>query len=224
VDVNVHPAKSAVRLRGGRSAYPLVVGTIRAALAPERDGGGLASPEGELTELAPIGQFAGRCIIAQEGDELLILDQHGAHERILYERLLKNPRAEPVALPAPVVVLLPEDLAPEAWNFEAELSSLGFEFEPFGEGAVRLSKAPETVSDAEAALLAALGALAGGEDLAKALACKGSTRFGESLSREEMEVLLRDWASSKFPEVCPHGRPIVKRIRLADLLRDFGRI
>jgi DNA mismatch repair protein MutL len=224
VDVNVHPAKSAVRLRGGRSAYPLVVGTIRAALAPERDGGGLASPEGELTELAPIGQFAGRCIIAQEGDELLILDQHGAHERILYERLLKNPRAEPVALPAPVVVLLPEDLAPEAWNFEAELSSLGFEFEPFGEGAVRLIKAPETVSDAEAALLAALGALAGGEDLAKALACKGSTRFGESLSREEMEVLIREWASCKFPEVCPHGRPIVKRIRLAELLRDFGRI
>src|ERR687883_71762 len=51
---------------------------------------------------------------------------------------------------------------------------------------------------------AALHALAGGEDLAKALACKGSTRFGENLSREEMEVLLREWASSKFPEVCPH--------------------
>ena len=67
VDVNVHPAKSAVRLRGGRSAYPLVVGTIRAALAPERDGGGLASPEGELTELAPIGQFAGRSVM----DEML---------------------------------------------------------------------------------------------------------------------------------------------------------
>ena len=65
VDVNVHPAKSAVRLRGGRSAYPLVVGTIRAALAPEGDGRGAASPEGEITELAPIGQFAGRCIMAQ---------------------------------------------------------------------------------------------------------------------------------------------------------------
>jgi DNA mismatch repair protein MutL len=65
VDVNVHPAKSAVRLRGGRSAYPLVVGTIRTALAPEGDGGGVASPEGEIIELAPIGQFAGRCIMAQ---------------------------------------------------------------------------------------------------------------------------------------------------------------
>jgi DNA mismatch repair protein MutL len=89
---------------------------------------------------------------------------------------------------------------------------------------VRLSRAPETVTDAEAALLAALGALAGGEDLAKALACKGSTRFGESLSREEMEELLREWASCEFRDVCPHGRPIVRRVRLADLLREFGRV
>ena len=59
VDVNVHPAKSAVRLRGGRSAYPLVVGTIRAAL--ERDIGAGAAPEEGGTGLTPIGQFAGRC-------------------------------------------------------------------------------------------------------------------------------------------------------------------
>jgi DNA mismatch repair protein MutL len=61
VDVNVHPAKSAVRLRGGRSAYPLVVGTIRAALALERDAGAGAAREEGDTELTPIGQFAGRC-------------------------------------------------------------------------------------------------------------------------------------------------------------------
>src|ERR687893_775712 len=224
VDVNVHPAKSAVRLRGGRSAYPLVVGTIRAALALERDLGGGAPPEEGGTELTPIGQFAGRCIIAQEGDELIILDQHGAHERVLYERLLKNPKAAPVALPEPVVVRLPEELASEAWDFEAELNSLGFQFEPFGDGALRVSGVPETVVDAGAALLAALGALVGGEDLAKALACKGSTRFGQELSQEEMEGLLEEWASCEFPEICPHGRPIVKRVRLADLLREFGRV
>jgi DNA mismatch repair protein MutL len=65
VDVNVHPAKSAVRLRGGRSAYPLVVGTIRSALAPERAQGGAAPTEGQDAELTLIGQFAGRCIITQ---------------------------------------------------------------------------------------------------------------------------------------------------------------
>ena len=99
-----------------------------------------------------------------------------------------------------------------------------FEFEPFGEESVRVLSAPETVTDPEAALLAALGALAGGEDLAKALACKGSTRFGENLTREEMELLLKDWAATDFKEICPHGRPIVKRVKLADLLREFGRL
>ena len=65
VDVNVHPAKSAVRLRGGRSAYPLVVGTIRAALSPDRGPGAGVPAEEAGTELIPIGQFAGRCIVAQ---------------------------------------------------------------------------------------------------------------------------------------------------------------
>ena len=159
----------------------------------------------------------------EEGEELIILDQHGAHERILYEKLLENPEATPVALPSPTVVRLPADLAPEVWSFERELNTLGFEFEPFGEEAVRVTKAPEPVADPEAALLAALGALAGGEDLAKALACKGSTRFGEDLTGEEMEVLLREWSATKFKDICPHGRPIVKRIGLTDLLREFGR-
>ena len=223
VDVNVHPAKSAVRLRGGRSAYPLVVGTIRAALSPDR-GPGAGVPEEEIgPELTPIGQFTGRCIIAQEGDELVILDQHGAHERILYERLRENPQSAPVPLENPAVAVLPEELAPEAWASEAELGSLGFLFEPFGADRVRISAAPATATDPEAAFLAALHALAGGEDLAKALACKGSTKFGAYLSKEEMAALLQEWSSCEFPGVCPHGRPIVKRVALGDLLREFGR-
>lgn len=224
VDVNVHPAKSAVRLRGGRSAYPLVVGTIRSALAGEQEPGGGLAEEEPHSGLDLIGQFAGRCILAQEGEQLIILDQHGAHERVLYERFSVSLQAAPAKLANPVVAHLPEDLAPEVWNFDVELAKLGFEVEPFGEGAVRVLAAPETVTDPETALLAAVEALAGGEDLAKALACKGSRKFGESLSREEMEILLKEWAACEFKEICPHGRPIVKRIALTDLLREFGRV
>ena len=222
VDVNVHPAKSAVRLRGGRSAYPLVVGAIRAALAPQREpGGGVSEEPG--TELVPIGQFAGRCIVAEMGEELILLDQHGAHERILYERLQKSVKSEAVKLEKPVTAQLSADLAPEVWNFEAELHSLGFRVEPFGSGAVRVLSAPPSATDPAAALVAAVEALAGGEDLAKALACKGSTRFGEKLSKTEMASLLDEWSACEFKEICPHGRPIVRRVTLAELLRGFGR-
>ena len=85
------------------------------------------------------------------------------------------------------------------------MQALGFRFEPFGEGAVRISAVPETVTDPETALLAALHALAGAEDLAKALACKGSTRFGESLSTDEMEVLLQEWSETEFREANPRS-------------------
>ncbi len=223
VDVNVHPAKSAVRLRGGRSAYPLVVGAIRSVLSLEKEERGGDRGDEESSGLALIGQFAGRCILAEAGEELLILDQHGAHERVLYERLLENPAGRAVETSLPLFVQLPEDLAPEVWSFEKDLEALGFRFEPFGSEAVRVHAAPEGIAEPESGFVAAVEALAGGEDLAKALACKGSRKFGESLSPDEMESLLEEWASCEFREVCPHGRPIVKRLKFADLLREFGR-
>ena len=67
---------------------------------------------------------------------------------------------------------------------------------------MRISAVPQTVSDPETAFLAALRALVGGEDLAKALACKGSTRFGESLPAEEMRILLAEWSECEFRETC----------------------
>jgi DNA mismatch repair protein MutL len=101
---------------------------------------------------------------------------------------------------------------------------LGFRLGPFGEDTVRITAVPGTVTDPEVALLGALHALAGGEDLAKALACKGSTRLGETLSPEELRALLAEWNVCEFRDVCPHGRPIVKRLSLPDLLREFGRL
>ncbi|HZF59896.1 MAG TPA: hypothetical protein VEZ19_15645 [Rubrobacter sp.] len=140
----------------------------------------------------------------QEGDGLIILDQHGAHERILYERLRENPEAAPATLESPATAILPENLAPELWAFEEDLGSLGFLFESFGPDAVRVTAAPETAVDPEAAFLAALQAMAGGENLAKALACKkGSTKFGENLSGEGVAAMLDEWSCCEFPKTCP---------------------
>ncbi|QYJ16519.1 DNA mismatch repair protein MutL [Rubrobacter xylanophilus DSM 9941] len=224
VDVNVHPAKRAVRLRGGRSAYPLVVGAVRAALELGGRRGGGSSPGQGGGGLSLIGQFAGRCIVAQQGDALLLIDQHGAHERVLYERLLYGPAEPPVSLEPPAVVRLPGGpLRDEVWAFESELAAAGFRLEPFGEDAVRVLAAPRGLGEVAAGFLGALEALAGGEDYLKALACRGADRFGEELDRARMARLLEDWASTRFPEICPHGRPIVRRIALGELLRGFGR-
>ena len=89
---------------------------------------------------------------------------------------------------------------------------------------MRLTRAAETVTDLEEAFLGAIEAIAGGEDLEKALACRGSTKLGESLTREGMVSLLKEWSACELRAVCPHGRPIVKRIGLAELLREFGRV
>jgi hypothetical protein len=79
---------------------------------------------------------------------------------------------------------------------------LGFRLEPFGGDAVRLLAAPLAVTDPEGAFLGAVEALAGGEDLAKALACRGSTKFGEELSREALDALLEAWAACEFGHTC----------------------
>lgn len=89
---------------------------------------------------------------------------------------------------------------------------------------MRLTRAAETVTDLEEAFLGAIEAIAGGEDLEKALACRGSTKLGESLTREGMVSLLKEWSACEFRAVCPHGRPIVKRIGLAELLRELVRV
>ena len=82
------------------------------------------------------------------------------------------------------------------------------------------------MTDPEGAFLGAVEALAGGDDLAKPIACRGYTKIEEELSREALEKkLLGEWSAAEFGEVCPHGRPpIVKRVGLADLLREFGRM
>ena len=117
---------------------------------------------------------------------------------------------------------MPENLAPEVWAFEEDLGSR-IPVRAVRAGRGEGHRGAGTAVDPEVAFLAALHALAGGEDLAKALACKGWTKFGENLSGEGMAAMLDEWSSCEFPNVCPHGRPIVKRVALADLLREFGR-
>lgn len=204
----------------------------RAGLA-EPDPDALARPLG-----AARAQLHGTYILSQTRDGLVIVDQHAAHERLVYERL-KAERARAginrqlLLIPA-VVDLDPVDAARMADRADI-LASLGLVLEPFGPGAVAISEVPAALAGADmAALVRDLaasveewgGALALEDRLDHVLAtfaCHHSVRAGRRLRPEEMNALLREMEATPLSGQCNHGRPTYVELRLADIERLFGR-
>ena len=193
----------------------------------------------QLPPLRMVGQLHRTFILAEGPDGLVLVDQHAAHERVLYDRLLAA-RARGDAEMARQPLLQPAVLtldAGEAAVYERaadELAALGFELEPFSSRSLRLRSLPAALpdpSDAEALLRDLLADLGGGERppeqfdrAAAAAACHGSVRRGAPLDPPAMSALLRDLERTRDPHSCPHGRPTLVEIAAADLLREFRRI
>jgi DNA mismatch repair protein MutL len=183
-------------------------------------------------------QVHGTYIVAQTHDGVVIVDQHAAHERLVYEAMKSQMAAGGVARQ---VLLLPEvvELDPaEAERIGAraqELAALGLVIEPFGPGAVLVRETPALLGETDAAALvrdiaddlAEHGAaLALGERLAEVcstMACHGSVRAGRRLTAEEMNALLRQMEATPHSGQCNHGRPTYVELKLADIERLFGR-
>jgi DNA mismatch repair protein MutL len=177
-------------------------------------------------------------IIAQTRDGLVIVDQHAAHERLVYERMKAEAEGEGVARQA---LLLPEvvELDPaDAERVSAradELAALGLVLEAFGPGAVLVRETPALLGDTDviglvrdiADDLAENGAaLALKERLAEVcgtMACHGSVRAGRRLNAQEMNALLRQMEATPHSGQCNHGRPTYVELKLADIERLFGR-
>jgi DNA mismatch repair protein MutL len=186
-----------------------------------------------LPRLTPLVQALGWLIICQaEGSgSLYLVDQHAAHERVVYERLLSSLAAgDPLGQPllAPVVVeLSPAEMA-QARRREAELVLSGIEAEPLDERSYIVRSLPPGMlarhSPEEAARLLLLGRAPGADREAAALvACHTSIRRGDPLSLPEMEALLRDLAETSHPHHCPHGRPTVVELEGDQIIALFGR-
>ena len=177
-------------------------------------------------------------IVAQTRDGIVVVDQHAAHERLVYERMKAEMDAGGVARQA---LLLPEvvDLEPaEAERVIAradELAALGLVVEPFGPGAVLVRETPALLGETDAAglirdiaddLAENGAALALGERLqavCSTMACHGSVRAGRRLSAAEMNALLRQMEATPHSGQCNHGRPTYVELKLADIERLFGR-
>jgi DNA mismatch repair protein MutL len=194
------------------------------------------SIERKLPALRILGQMAQTYIIAEAPDGMYLIDQHTAHERILYERLMSEHAKLAVrsqALLEPVTLDLTSRQQAMLSPRLAGLREMGFGIEPFGERAYLLRAIPSVLQggDAIQAILEIVDLLADEkaapanwqESLCITLACHGGVRAGQSLTLEEMRQLVAQLEQTDLPRTCPHGRPTLLHISQAQLEREFGR-
>ena len=198
----------------------------------------LPQPLGEWPLGVARGQLHDTYVIAQTDDGIVIVDQHAAHERLVYERMKAGLAAAGVArqiLLLPDVVELDEAAADRLVARADELAELGLVLEAFGDGAVVVRETPAMLGECAvqqlvrdlADELAEIDQTATLKDrldaVASTMACHGSIRAGRRLTVDEMNALLRQMEATPHSGQCNHGRPTYVELRLADIERLFGR-
>jgi DNA mismatch repair protein MutL len=192
-----------------------------------------------LGSLRPLGQIRNSFILAVNEDGLWIIDQHVAHERVLFERVLKQRAAEKVEsqrLLMPIILELTPAQQAVFTEISDELQLNGFEAEPFGARSVAIKVAPAGVEAAavEKMLHELLDQLSREEQLlnlekigtriAASVACHAAIKVNMPLEQNKMEWLLAELAKTEHPMACPHGRPVVLRYSVKDIQKAFKRI
>ncbi len=190
-----------------------------------------------LPVLRVIGQSQETYIIAEGPDGLYLIDQHAAHERVLYERVTKqfaDRAAESQPLLEPETIELSPPHFTELAAHADELAAAGFVTEPFGDRAVLLRAVPSMLATSgksgREALIGLLDGVAEGrqtgwwaERMLATIACHGSIRAGQSVTTEEAKALIRQLEECEQPRTCPHGRPTMVHLTTGTLEREFGR-
>ncbi len=189
--------------------------------------------------LTPLGQFRNTYILAVDDDGVVIIDQHVAHERVLFERILERLTAstlESQRLLVPMVLELPGAGHATLLARAGDLARFGFELEDFGGVSVRVSAVPALLGAADAdrtlrALADDLEHLDRGlvaeqalKQIAATMACHTAVRAHDPLTPEKMTHILEELRATAYSTVCPHGRPVMFRLSRRDLERRFERI
>ncbi len=197
----------------------------------------MKEPGASLPHYDLIGQVFSTYLLLRSGERLLVIDQHAAHERLLYDEFMKRFDGGVYSqklLVARIFDVTISDKAKIMDNIEA-LSQAGFEVDEFGVSTVRVSAVPvilgePSISGFFSEFVDRLGELSSlreperKRDRIIQMACKGAIKAGDSLAQEEIETLLRTLFESGSPPHCPHGRPIIIEITKRELERRFGRI
>jgi DNA mismatch repair protein MutL len=207
----------------------------RGEIAPPTD-----ASIGELPpDLQPLGQVQESFIVATNAEGLWIVDQHAAHERVLFDRHLRLRQAKKVEgqrLLLPIIVELKPQQQVTFQEIAEELAANGFEAEPFGQRTVAVKTAPAEIR-AEAVERLMLEILDGvGQEgravslevlrnkIAASISCHAAIKVNMALDKSKMDWLLQELGRTECPMTCPHGRPIVLRYALKELQKAFKRI
>jgi DNA mismatch repair protein MutL len=243
VDINVHPAKREVRFRDEEGVYDLAFSALSRVLARDKArGAGVAEDEAVYTASTvgtgetfhAIGQIDHTFLLASAQGHLYVIDQHAAHERVLYDQLLDAmARGTPPRRPlmAPQVLVLASHELQLLEDHRQMLESCGFAFEQFGPGAVAIRTIPEMVParQAESVCRRLVQRVRDNvserrsETLPQMLACLTAMKAGTPLSLPEQQQLLHDWGTSPQLHACAHNRPVYFRLSLDDVRRRIGR-
>lgn len=253
IDVNVHPAKTEIRFRNNQLVFVAVRKSVRKGLeaiisAPKIKTADMQfSPTPSLLPASQcgilntavfrvIGQLSNTYIMAEGADGLFLIDQHAAHERVLFEKILgqnAQQKVEVQGLLEPVYIEL-DPKRDEILKIHSQtLEQFGIKLEPFGTRCYLLRAVPAIMKKANLAeavhnLLDSLSGeteLKGSKErIAISVACHSAVKAGEALSIEEMKELITQLEQTTQPQTCPHGRPTMLHFSSRQLEREFGRL
>jgi DNA mismatch repair protein MutL len=192
-----------------------------------------------LSSLKPLGQLRESFILAVNHDGLWIIDQHVAHERVLFERVLRQraqQQVESQRLLMPIVIELSPAQQPVFTELSEELEKNGFDAEPFGARSIVVKVAPAGIQagEVEQMLHELLDQFSREEQalnldqirgrIAASIGCHAAIKVNMPLEQNKMEWLITELAKTECPMSCPHGRPVVLRYSMKDIQRAFKRI
>ncbi len=265
VDVNVHPTKRQIRFRREAEVSSFIERAIKSALTSTKVIPPLIKPSQQPTqppspsrpllasqpllvmeskqtyhqgtpEITPIAQIRDSYILAQSASDFYLIDQHAAHERILYEQAQRNlegqsPTVQKLLFPFQIEVTPQEDeVIKEFW---AQIAGIGFEVREFGKRTYLVEAVPAVLKEGQQKTLLTdmidevIETRSRSSDtnhmLAAAFACKAAIKAGSKLSDQEIQMLIEQLFRSRMPFFCPHGRPTMIKLSWLEIERRFLR-
>ncbi len=194
-----------------------------------------SEPGTEIQNIRLIGQFLHSYLVAQRGEELLVIDQHAAHERVLYHKLNSALLGQQVVqLTLPLEMEIPAPWREQFAELQNTLQEMGFKLEPFGDNNYIIRQLPvlpkgemshRDIHDLieELLLEEPEPGLGKREQVCRSIACRQAIKAKQMLTRQEMETLLAEWLATPGYQCCPHGRPSIMSFHRSELDKLFRR-